>query len=130
MKYHSLFFSLKVWLSSVFIAPLIYSVLVLSLTPGKSSSFAGFAIYPVMILFELIFSFITWLIFWAVTVLISTRLKDWRLRKYAILFSGIILTIGTFLLFLEPGNTFSFDDIFFDMMLCNCFCIGAGCWLF
>jgi hypothetical protein len=130
MKYYSLRYSLRVWLTSVLLAPLIYIIVqwVLSSNRFDPDSVLGF--YPIIVFFELIFSFVTWLIFWGITELTAIFLMKKSLRKWLMFIAGISLTAGTFLLFSLPVNSFSFNDISFDLMLSNCFCIGIGSWYF
>jgi hypothetical protein len=70
------------------------------------------------------------LIFWGFIKLTTIFLINNKLRKWVIFIVGILLTVGTFLILAKPENSFSFDDDLFTMMICNCICIGGGCWVF
>lgn len=125
-----MFYSLKVWLSSVFLAPLIYILIQWLGSPHRFESTAIISLYPIIILFELIFSFFTWLIFWAIIEISGMFLMNRLIRRWLIFIIAIILAASTFLVLCWPVARFSFNDIFFDVGLCNCVCIGAGCWFF
>jgi hypothetical protein len=130
MKFYSLFYSLKVWLSSVLLAPLIY-IFIQSWVDFNSVTADTFsAFYPIVVFAELIFSLFTWLIFWGVIEVSGIFLMNRLTRKWVIFISSVILSASTFLLLCWPVTRHSFNDIFFDVGLCNCVCIGAGCWFF
>ena len=130
MKFYSLFYSLKVWLSSVFLAPLIYLFIQWWLGSKQISSDPIFKLYPIMVFFELIFSFFIWAIFWGIIEISGVFLINKLIRKWLIFISSIILAASTSLVLCWPVSRHSFNDIFFDVGICNCVCIGAGCWFF
>jgi len=124
MTYHSLRYSLKVWLSSVFLAPLIYDIIQFFFNRAQPDAVTN--LYPVVILFELIFSFFTWLIFWGITVITRRFLDQRYLRRILLSVIGIILTIATFVLITFPNIPISINDIAFSLTLSNCICIGIA----
>lgn len=129
MKY-SFYYSLKVWLFSVFLAPLIYIIAESIYNPGAFISEPAIEIYILTVLFELAFSFITWLIFWMIIVIAIKYLSNKIIIKWLIFILGIILTVLTFISLSSGENPFSFHDIYWGIMLYNCLCIGIGTWLF
>ena len=126
MKFYSFNYTLKVWLTSVLLAPLIYSAAQHFVGLQQPDDGDVLALYPIIVLLELILSFITWLVFWGITALCLRFLSSTRRQKQLLFAAGIILTINTFILIAFPENGFSISDIWFDLMLCNCLCIGAG----
>jgi hypothetical protein len=126
-------YSLKVWLSSVAAAPLMFAfVIVLEKSSGIASYRDNLAsqlsLYPIMLFFELLFSFITWLLFMLITATI-VYFCSIKLQKLLIPIACILLTIGTFRIALFNGG-FGGDSEFLWLMVCNCICIGAGSWFY
>ena len=132
MKYASLKYSLKVWLTSVVIAPVLYSVLGAILYPsyrlGMQTVINFLTDYLGMVLFSLWFSFVTGLIFWLMVVLIVRFCYDENLKKWWIFLIGISLTIGTFTFALGPWTLV--PDKFGLLLYANCACIGWGVWFY
>lgn len=130
MKFYSLFYSLKVWLSSVFLAPLVYLFIQWWFSSKHNYADPIFELYPIMVFFELIFSFFIWAIFWGIIEISGMFLMNSLIRKWLIFIVAILLAASTFLVLCWPVTYSSFNDIFFDVGLCNCVCIGSGCWFF
>lgn len=128
-RFDSLIYSLKVWLSSVAISPLIYLILNACFSQMRGGFFEQLEIYPMFVLFEVIFSFVTWLIFWAI-VEVTRILPSSFSRKLIIFIFSIILSMGTVLALFASEMRFSLSDMIFDFGIANCICIGAGCWFF
>jgi len=133
MKYASLKYSLKVWLTSVVVSPALF-VMVLALA-GKMDlaemfreGLRGFSFYFLMVAFSFIFSFITWIAFLLVILVVNIHCKRHHLVKWLIFFSGMGLTAGSFLLVLGPHEIF--HDEFGILMGANCACIGWGVWFY
>ena len=126
----SLSYSLKVWLSSVVIAPLIYSLASWLISINHFDPDSSIDLYPIMLLFELILSFCTWLAFWCITGITRVSPLNKYSRRLILSAAGIILTIGTFLAFSLITYPVKPNDIFFMLMLSNCLCIAVGCWFF
>jgi hypothetical protein len=123
MKYSSLSYSLKVWLTSVLLAPLI---LIVCFLPKSADFNTMFQIYLIFTIASGVFSLITWLTFWGVANLAYHYIPDKIKRKLIICFSGIILTIITFLLIFLLEDDMSRSLEFTIIILTYCFCIGAG----
>jgi len=122
-----LIYSLKVWLTSVIIAPIIFFLLNLISTGVSSELFrlVNFLFYLYIVLATAVASVITWLIFYAIIYYISRSGWPNRISLFAIFCSGELLVIVTFKLFLVLLN--GFDNITFNtLMLCHCICIGGG----
>ena len=128
MKYYSLFFSLKVWLSSALITPAVFIPLQLFTTAGKQD-LAEFAVYPFLVIFEIAFSFFTWIMFWALIELLVRLTNDRILRKIMISLMGVVLTFGTFKVFSLLDGSDSYMN-FFELMVTNAIVIALGSWYF
>jgi hypothetical protein len=127
MIYYSLSYSLKVWLSSVFLAPLIFIATDYCLHPKSTDLDSMIQIYFIITVLTGVFSIVTWLIFWGIAVLACNYIPDRVKRKLTMCFSGILLTVITFLiLFLQDGMRASLNNPITHMILFNCLCIGAG----
>ncbi len=129
MDNYPVYYSLKVWLSSALIAPMIYGILELCLTPDRLS-LSNIEVYPILVILELVFSLLTWIMFWMVIELAIRLLSNHILRKCLISFMGVLLTIGTFKVFVFLDITFSLTNLFFVLMACNALCIAIGSWFY
>lgn len=130
MKYYSFNYSLKVWLTSVLAAPVLYSIAQHYLQLHQDDDGSILQVYPIIIMIEAGLSFAGWLVFWGITAL-SQRFLAGSTRKKNLLFAvGMLLTINVFVLSPLRNGDFAFNDIAFDLMLCNCLCVGAGCFIF
>jgi len=116
MTYRALNYSLKVWLTSVLIAPIMLFMFLVIETYLQPSTHG------------LTYSNTGWyLTFWGfVEVSIIFNITP-LLRKLLIFLIGVSLSIGTSALLQSP---FIIDDFFFVAMICNTICIGLGCWLY
>ncbi|TWR24029.1 hypothetical protein FPZ43_18650 [Mucilaginibacter pallidiroseus] len=129
MKTNALTYSLKVWLTSVAIAPIAYLVAEFGF---KEHFYSGAAAclnqmlytYPVLILVGGIFSLLTWLLFFlTVAVILTFYLPDKQI-KYVIAIFGVIFTVATFWLLFSEG--LQPNSEFFPYMIANCVCIAGG----
>jgi hypothetical protein len=126
-----LLYSIKVWLTGVLAAPAI--VTFIYWIPGTNDSMPGTAIIPfylLLVTFEFMFSFFTWLIFWALIMLIMFHINNRKLQRRLVFITGIALTIITFAACSLLMFSLLFDPISLALMLINCVCIGCGIWLF
>jgi len=129
MKYYLLPYSLKVWLTSVLLAPIIFLFIDYFTSPRAQNNSQTdidslIQLYLAFVIAGAILSFITWLIFWGVAILTCRHTTNIIQRKLIMFFMGIILTILTFLLLFSSDEAFS--SMPYGIMLSNCFCIGAG----
>ena len=133
MTVKTFLYSLKVWLTSVAVAPAIFFVITFctdSITHNQVID--GQHIGPLMfeyaalVIIELIMSFITWLIFLTITQLTISYKINPTIRRWLLFAAGIFLTIATFSVVLLPGDGVDISTIIIKIMLCNCLCIGWG----
>ena len=135
MKHNSFLYSLKVWLTSVVLSPVIYVLLlairqVADLREMLNTGIWMISEYIIFVVAQFIFSFITWILFVAV-ILISARISMAQtFRKWIIFFAGIGLTVATFILMLSPFDLFNDANGLINLMYANCFCIGWGVWYY
>lgn len=128
-------YSLRVWLTSVVGAALVYVLIVLVKEPNISQSFwpaAGsfFSDWLFFAGFQLLFSLATWLIFYLTILVIVRRVHRHRNRLWMISATGILLTVITFKVTLLQGSWFHDNSGFAYLMLADCFFIGAGSWVY
>ena len=131
-------YSLKVWLTGVVVAPFLILIFIYcqdySLSMNfKESILPGLGIYLICIVFELVFSFITWIVF-MLAIRLIIKLPCTALKKtMAIFITGILLTVATFASIMLPLGFFDNNsDIGFTIAMigCNCACIGFGVWFY
>ncbi|SDE54855.1 hypothetical protein SAMN05216464_107119 [Mucilaginibacter pineti] len=131
MHSNSFIYSLKIWLTSVFLAPLIYIVVTSfkenyqDLGTLISNQFSN---YVMCVFFGSLFSFFTWVLFFLTVKITTLHASSIKQSKSIISLIGALLTVGTFALFLSPS--ISIHDDFFYLMVGNCICISGGSWFY
>ena len=128
-------YSLRVWLTSVIGAALVFLLITMVKEPNLSQSFwqaigSFLSDWLFFAGFQLLFSLATWLVFYLAILLIVRRVHNHRTRLWIISAVGIVLTIVTFKLTLLQGGWFNNNRGFAYLMLANCFFIGAGSWFY
>jgi len=127
MKYYALSYSFKVWITSVFLSPFICAIIEYLLRRNLSEiSIKAFEAYPIIIIAELIFSLITWLVFWGTTTLALRFIENASHRKLVLLLIGVIFTILTYFACCSDDLKLRTDNFIFEMMISNSLCIAAG----
>jgi len=128
-------YSLKVWLTSVVIAPLLFIIF----TYGPQVDYcrnlqqvlsSGLFYYVFFACLELAFSLLTWLVFLLVIQLVTMCIYKPIIRRLLICIAGISLTIGNFMIVLSPRELLNFGDGPATIVLFNCLCIGGGVWYY
>jgi hypothetical protein len=135
MIYASLKYSLKVWLTSVLLSPVLY-LLIQSFVRG--GDYLGglyrenelFELYVALIMFGAIFSILTLLFFWLLILLIVRNTRPGNLRKWTIFLSGLFLTGGNFWVMNGTQYLFHDPDGLVYLMLANFAVIGCCVFLF
>jgi hypothetical protein len=135
MLFKSFIYSLKVWLTSVIVTPLVFFILAYS--GGRVSndsiyeqiSTAAYQ-YGMILVFELLFSFITWVIFLIIINQTVTYINNRATRLSIISISGVLLTMGTFMVILTPSEAFKVTRGFGGLTLCTCLCIATSSWFY
>src|SRR4051812_10712402 len=94
-------YSLRVWLTSVIGAALIFLLIIMVKEPNLSESFwqatgSFLSNWLFFAGFQLLFSLATWLVFYLIILLIVRRVQNHRARRWTISITGILLTIITF----------------------------------
>jgi hypothetical protein len=124
-------YSLKVWLTSILITPIpIFILPFYNNSPWSKRDFIEslyiFSImYLVIILLELLCSFITWIAFWLAVHLITISSIQTKTKFRAIFLTAICLSIITSSIFL---SLLGFDVLFLMLAIGNCACIGWRVW--
>jgi len=125
-------YTLKVWLTSVLIAPISVVLLLLSNGAPTEKSFVDllhpmFILYLSIVLFELTLTLIIWLIFWLTVHLIMISKIESKNRILWIFIAGLCLSIICCMPFLLESCS---ESLFVVPLMCNCFCIAMGIWLY
>jgi len=134
MNYQPFRYSLKVWLTSVLVAPAIYIIVqgYIELL-DKNTSYKDYlnpGMYLVVAIFELIASFVIWLLFWGIIELIVRFCLIPKLKPWLIFVSGILLTIVPLQFMSGNDLILDYNNWLFIPMMANMFCIGCGCWIY
>jgi hypothetical protein len=130
-------YSLKIWLTSVMVAPLSFLMIeFIQEYPPRQDIVelfsSGITVYAALMLFHLIFSAITWFVFTAVIGLVVLIPANTGLKTCIIFIAGVLLTAGTFFATILPINAYQLmqDKELIILMACNCLCIGGGVWFY
>jgi len=126
----NLLYSLKIWLTSVLLAPIFYlTIMVLKDWGGTQHAGAAGEMYFLLIIFGFVFSFITWFIFFILIMLITSYAPNEITARWIICITGVIMVVVTFMLTIFK-NGIANDGDFIYLVATNCFCIGAGPWIY
>ncbi len=126
----NLLYSLKVWLTSVLLSPVLYIVLIVIKNFDVSLRLYSFgSTYILLVLFSFLFSFLTWFVFFLIIMVISNYACSETIARVIICITGMTMTAATFRLTIFQ-NGFTISDIYIYLMFANCFCIGAGSWIY
>src|ERR1700748_2569558 len=117
-------YSLRVWLTSVAGAALVYVLISMFKEPNLSQSFwpAVGSFLSDWLFFaglQLLFSIATWLVFYLIILLIVKRIRNHRTRLWTILITGIVLAIITFKLTLLQDGLFNNNSGFAYLMFAD-----------
>ncbi len=131
-------YSLKVWLTAVVVAPLLILLIFFILSYSSIIQYteairSGLYMYLFCVVFELIFSSITWLIFTIVVGLVLSIRSSGIQKTWIIFVTAVLLTVGTCAAMLVPfGFLENSSDLSFAGIItgCNCSCIGLGVWFY
>ncbi|MET3977545.1 hypothetical protein ABIB62_000111 [Mucilaginibacter sp. UYP25] len=128
MQVNSILYSLKIWLTSVALAPLIFLVVDSFTSKDYSPDFEDLVsrqlgMYLLCVVAGSIFSFFTWVLFTLIIKGIITWFSLFPKIKIVIAIIGVLLTIGTFSIFLYDKE---FLNEFFYLMVSNCICIAGS----
>jgi hypothetical protein len=124
----SLKYSLKIWLTTILIAPIGVIALqgLVAPTPSVSEYLSdAFGTYYLLVIFGLLFSFLTWVAFLVAVYQILKRDAFAARRKLFIQYSGFLLSLVTFAGFFAVFTSLSaalFDSFFISMILCYTAC--------
>jgi uncharacterized membrane protein YedE/YeeE len=128
MQPNSFSYTLKVWLTSVFLAPVIYLVIESGTKTNSYLTLGDYmneqiASYTICVIFGGLFSSLTWVLFYLCTKVILLFYASDHIRYFFVVL-GLVLTAGTFAVFLP--SVFNVHDEFFYLMTANCICIASA----
>nr|MCS3812296.1 membrane-associated HD superfamily phosphohydrolase [Mucilaginibacter sp. X4EP1] len=123
----------KVWLTSILITPMPIFIWLFYGTPARAersfseSLYIFFVFYLVIVLAELIFSFLTWIAFWLTAHLITMSSIQAKVKFWTIPLSGLCLSAITLLILLFLLGS---DSTFLLLAICNCAAVGLSLWCY
>jgi len=130
-------YTLKIWLTCILVAPVIFLLILLIKNYTLITDFLqlitfGLLLYSGLVILQILFSFITLLIFIAVVRLVLFVPVDGIVKTIMICIAGIVLTSATFFVTILHEKTFVewSNGEFFNLMFCDCICIGFGVWYY
>jgi hypothetical protein len=132
MKYDTLSYSLKVWITSVLLASMLFQIPPLfkhiSTLADIPNSLFGYLIMCVFTSFlGFIFSFITWIMLWLGILIITNFTLNSKIRTWLIFFTGALLAIGTLILiFLRFGVCDVISEYHDHIYLIPCTSVSIG----
>jgi membrane protease YdiL (CAAX protease family) len=129
MKRQPLFYTLKVWLWSATISPVIAAALQFYYYHGDLKKVDFLTIYPIILVVEVLLTFLIWLLFWAINAICSNIIANDNTYRLAASTIGLIIAASLCWL-TRDSNMPLFEDPPFDVAFANCLCIFAGCWYF
>jgi len=127
-------YSLKVWLTSVLVSPIIYFIIDFYQQTGRHYAMVdsiewALPFYLLFVIIEAILSAVIWVVFAAMIgiTLELVRVEQWL--KPIMCLWGVSLNIGTFLLFARPRLNDP-SDMGFILMVSNTAIVGWSCWFY
>lgn len=129
-------YSLKIWLTTVLVAPIGVVALQGMAAPVSSVSeylSEAFGTYYLLVIFGSLFSFLTWVAFLVAVYHILKRDAFAARRKLFIQYSGFLLSLATFAGFLAVFTSLSavlFDTFFSSMIICYIGCQMASIYFY
>ncbi|MDO3641602.1 hypothetical protein [Mucilaginibacter sp. L3T2-6] len=135
MTSNTFLYSLRVWLTSVVTAPILFILIEicrgrLSWQTPEVTIGSVINIWLFYAAFELFFSLATWFLFYIVITILARHILRPHLRMTIIFITGVLFTIVTFRVTLLQDGFFNDNNNYLGLMICNCFCIGAGSLLY
>ena len=134
MEYTEFKYSLKVWLTSVVVAPVIFMICNYSaideLPRWQYNTSADFVNgYLALVVLGGLFSMLTYAFFYLFIKITVNSIQSMIRIKSMICVLGVGLAIGTFQLFFSSVTEGPKNE-FFYLMISNCLCIGWFSWLY
>jgi hypothetical protein len=133
MKYDTLSYSLKIWITSVLLTSILFPILLVCKNTLPFSEISKalvdyFRICLFLSFLGIISSSITWLIFWMCISIITNLTSKSKFRTWLIFITGILLALGTLIsIFLYFGLFDWISDYYDDFCLISCTWISIGC---
>jgi hypothetical protein len=135
MKNNALQYTFRVWITSVIISPLSFGLIliirhVVSISELLDEGLSLLTFYVFLVVLQLLFSFVTWLIFLLLVNIVSLIPLPKTLIRLAISFIGILLTIGTFKVLNNFIDLIGGRDNLINLLYADCLGIGWGVWYY
>jgi hypothetical protein len=122
----TLIYSIKAWLFSVVLCPILYLVVGSIMHPGlfeNLGSYLGFAVWSIP--FGLVLSAPCWIVLWLVALIIDRRALNLRLQKIILSAAGMALCLVPYYFLIRENDGSVFDDTL-SWVTCYCIVILVG----
>jgi len=135
MKNTVLQYTFKVWVTSVVVSPFLFGLILLArqivtVTELLDDGWRLSGIYLGLAVLQLLFSFVTWIVFLLLVNVVSLIPLSNLLIKVIIFCIGILLTIGTFMALRDFISLIGDRDNIVNLMYANCAGIGLSVWYY
>jgi len=130
MIYDAFRYSLKVWLTSVILSPILYVLVDSVLNPKYISGLLGiFGFISYSIPYGLMLSIPSWGLLWISCIFINKRTATVRLKKIILSIIGAILSLLPFYLLFHLDDDNAHEDVI-TWSICYSVIIIAGVWFY
>ena len=135
MKNNALQYTFRVWITSVIVSPVLFGLIlvirqVISISELIDDGFRLIGTYLFLVALQLVFSFVTWLVFLLLVNGVSLIPLSKSLIRLIIFCLGILLTLGTFLALDSMTGLMMDSNGFINLAYANCAGIGWGVWYY
>ncbi len=135
MKNNALQYTFRVWITSVIISPLLFGLIlivrqVVTISELFNDGLWLMTMYLFLVVLQLVFSFVTWLVFLLLVNIFSLITLPNPLIKLAIFCIGILLAIGTYMVLNDLIGLIGDRDNLINLLYANCAGIGWGVWYY
>jgi|GEM_PF-1335184 len=135
MKNNALQYTFRVWITSIIISPFLFVLILMvkqlfTIRELLDDGTRLVGMYILLVVLQLLFSFVTWLVFLLLVNLVSLIPIPRLLIRLLIFSIGILLTIGTFMALDSFIGSLSDRDSLINLVYANCAGIGWGVWYY
>lgn len=135
MRNNALQYTFKVWVTSVVVSPILFASLlsirqIITVAELIDYGWRLIGIYLILVVLQLLFSFVTWIVFLLLVNIVSLIPLPNLLIKLIIFCLGVLLAIGTFMALNDFMAMAGNDDSIVNLMYANCAAIGLSIWYY
>jgi len=135
MKNNALQYTFRVWITSILVSPFLFGLLLLirqvvTVTELINDGFRLIGMYLFLVALQLLFSFVTWLVFLLAVNIVCLIPISKTLTRVVLFCVGILLTVSTFMLLDDFIGLMGDRNSLVNLMYANCAGIGWGVWYY